>query len=162
MKQSFLYETDFGICSEVITINGRLSWLLQREEMEAAWNCFHCTPGCHCTLLENYCAMTSYMIRVFRHGDADRMKCTWAFRRTISFWLLNERSRFFWRLRGSDVERMGFFPFSLEKSWAPVWINCTQAQREKRSKVVFPQRKLWKIWEGYGWLKFPEVKICLK
>lgn len=46
------------------------------KEMEATWNCFHCTPGCHCTLLENYRAMTSYMIRVFRHRDADRIKCT--------------------------------------------------------------------------------------
>lgn len=162
MKQPFLYEIDFGTHSDVITINGRLSWLLQREEPEAAWNCFHCTPGCHCTLLENHCVMTSLLIRIFQHAVVDRLKSSRAFWRTISCWLLNERSHLVWRLGNSDVGRMGFFPFSLEKSWAPVWINCTQAQREKRSKVVFPQRMLWKIWKGYGWLRFPEVKICLK
>lgn len=102
MKQPFLYEIDFGIHSDVITINGRLSWLLQREEMEAAWNCFHCTPGCNCTLLENHCAMTSSLIRIFRLGNTERIKCARAFWRTISFWLLNERSHLVWRLVGSE------------------------------------------------------------
>lgn len=115
MKQPFLYEIDFGIHSDVITINGRLSLLLQHEEPEAVWNCFHCTPGCHCTVLENRCAMTSSLIRIFRHGSVDRLKCTRAFWRTISFWLLNERSHLVWRLGSSDAGIMGFFPSPLRR-----------------------------------------------
>ncbi len=99
MKQPFLYEIDFGIRSDVIMINGRLSWLSQHEEPEAAWKCFHCTPGCRCTLLENHCAMTSSLITIFQRRDVDRLKCTTAFWRTILFWLLYERSCLAWRMK---------------------------------------------------------------
>lgn len=125
MKQPFLYEIDFGIRSDVIMINGRLSWLSQHEEPEAAWKCFHCTPGCRCTLLENHCAMTSSLITIFQRRDVDRLKYTTAFWRTILFWLLYERSCLAWRMKMWEECDFFFFPFSLEKSWAPVWINCT-------------------------------------
>ncbi len=141
MKQPFLYEIDFGILSEVITINGRLSWLSQREEPEAARKCFHCTPGGgggRCTLLENHCAMTSSLIRIFQRGDADRLKYTTAFWRTISFWLLYERSCLAWRLKMWEE----WDSFSLEKSWALVWINCTQAQRDEVKGDISPENAM--------------------